>query len=902
MSQWLGSQIIGRRGTVRAATRLGDRIGSAPRPVSYSGNSHVHRHRATYASDMTLRRIAAARRYVPRLSVRVGFLTSAAVLGVLAAGLLLIVLTRPYEAAVAAPAWTSIALFAAFMLLGEAVPLRLGLRNEMLRVTIATIPFVIGLLLLPPLPTLASYAAVALLAAVIHRSLWPVVVMNTALALFEAGLSLAILSLWAVPLRQGELLDSVQPRMLPVAVTMVALTVISAFAVTLIHRLIGVAESVPRALGQSVVVVLVMTGITFVAFTVWLAVPAGPVLSLSLLAVAIVLYRNYSAFRRQHDSLADLYEFGGRVLDAGGDLETWQGLVNGIRQQLHARTAVLYLIDRPGGELVLAADHAGPRPAAMRPSGDEVWAAAQGEGFAIVSPGRTVDPAVRAALADRGASEVIVVAMRARERVRGYLEVWDPRSRWAHFTDDDRRLLQTLVGHLATAVDNQRLVSRLQHEAYHDSVTGLANRLGLDQRAQAMIGAGEYGGVLLIDLGVLGEVTSALGHDRGEQMLVTAGNRLAESAGPDRLVGRLDGDRFAVLLEPQSAECAHDLARALLRVATQPMILVDVEVEYSGVAGLALAASTAPGAASHPVLLQQAQLALQSARAGERDLVAYHPAIGEIYQRRFQLVSQFRGAVDTGRILLHYQPKVTLQERELIGVEALVRWMHPEYGFVPPTELIDAIENTTAIDVLFAHVLDRALAQSVTWQRAGRRIPVAVNLSVRNLLAAGLTDTVAAALQRNQVPAEMLTLEITESSVMAQPERSLPVLTDLHNLGIRLSVDDFGTGYSSLAYLRRLPVDELKIDKSFVQGMVTDLGDLAIVRAIIDLGHSLGLRVVAEGVEEEAGRDALRSMHCDAMQGFLLARPLPIERFESWVSSRTGPLGEDVAADRLRMC
>jgi EAL domain-containing protein (putative c-di-GMP-specific phosphodiesterase class I) len=243
--------------------------------------------------------------------------------------------------------------------------------------------------------------------------------------------------------------------------------------------------------------------------------------------------------------------------------------------------------------------------------------------------------------------------------------------------------------------------------------------------------------------------------------------------------------------------------------------------------------------------------------------------------------------VEQGRIIVHYQPKVDLAHRELVGVEALVRWMHPEFGLVSPAEFVEAIEATGSIDILLEHVLDSVLAQLWQWRSAGVHIAASVNLSVHNLLAEDFPATVAAALRRHQVPAQLLTFEITESNVMTDPERSLPVLRQLHAMGIRLSVDDFGTGYSSLAYLRRLPIDEIKIDRSFVQGMGTDLSDLAIVRAIVDLGHSLGLRVVAEGVEEEAARDALREMECDEAQGFLISRPMPLDRFEAWLQSRT---------------
>ena len=280
-------------------------------------------------------------------------------------------------------------------------------------------------------------------------------------------------------------------------------------------------------------------------------------------------------------------------------------------------------------------------------------------------------------------------------------------------------------------------------------------------------------------------------------------------------------------------------------------------------------------------------MAILAARARQDTLQIYRPSMGEVYRRRFQLVTQFRQAIEQGRIVVHYQPKVDLAERELVGVEALVRWMHPEFGLVSPAEFVEAIEATGSIDILLEHVLDIVLRQLGQWTARGIRITGAVNLSVRNLLSDDFAAKVAEALRRSHVPPELLTFEITESSVMADPEHSLPVLRRLHGMGIGLSVDDFGTGYSSLAYLRRLPIDEIKIDRSFVQGMGTDLGDLAIVRAIVDLGHSLGLRVVAEGVEEEAARDALREMRCDQAQGFLISRPMPLDRFEAWLASRT---------------
>jgi EAL domain-containing protein (putative c-di-GMP-specific phosphodiesterase class I) len=311
-------------------------------------------------------------------------------------------------------------------------------------------------------------------------------------------------------------------------------------------------------------------------------------------------------------------------------------------------------------------------------------------------------------------------------------------------------------------------------------------------------------------------------------------------------------------------------------------------VEAAGVAGYASSAP-ADGEAETDVdtLLQHADVAVRAARNGEDGVRCYAPAMGQVFLRRFQLVTQFRQALDTGQVEVHYQPKVALPERQVVGAEALVRWSHPEYGRLDPDEFVPLVEATGLVDALTAFVLECALVKIRQWLDRGLRMSVAVNLSVRNLADETFPERVAEALERHDIPPELLTLELTESSVMADKERSLPVLRRLHAMGVVLAVDDFGTGYSSLAYLRQLPVDEVKIDKSFVLGMGTDLSDLAVVRTIVELGHSLDLAVVAEGVEDDAARDQLVGMGCDVAQGYLISRPLSEERFEAWLQART---------------
>jgi len=278
---------------------------------------------------------------------------------------------------------------------------------------------------------------------------------------------------------------------------------------------------------------------------------------------------------------------------------------------------------------------------------------------------------------------------------------------------------------------------------------------------------------------------------------------------------------------------------------------------------------------------------LRAARSSDETVRSYLPSMGQVLLRRFQLVTQFRQALDTGQVDVHFQPQLALSTRRVIGVEALVRWHHPEFGMVDPAEFVTLVETTGLIDPLTDYVLDRSLAQCRTWLDRGLSLSVAVNLSVRNLADSEFPRRVTDVLTRHRVPAALLGFELTESAVMSDPERMLPVLRELHELGVRIAVDDFGTGYSSLAYLRRLPVDEVKIDKSFVLGLASDLGDLAVVRAIIELGHSLGLIVVAEGVEQDATRDQLVEMGCDVAQGYLISRPLGPDRFDAWLFART---------------
>jgi EAL domain-containing protein (putative c-di-GMP-specific phosphodiesterase class I) len=312
-------------------------------------------------------------------------------------------------------------------------------------------------------------------------------------------------------------------------------------------------------------------------------------------------------------------------------------------------------------------------------------------------------------------------------------------------------------------------------------------------------------------------------------------------------------------------------------------VVGDLNLEVGASIGVALAPVHGNDAAT---LLQRADVAMYSAKEARSGFEVYDPDRDEYSPRRLMLAAELRHAIERGQLSIHYQPKADLRTNGITGVEALLRWHHPDYGFVPPDEFIPLAEHTGLIRPLTRWVLAASIAQCGTWQRRGLHLNVAVNLSVRALLDVGLPEEVEGLLREAAVPPTALTLEITESSIMADPARSIGVLNRLADLGIMLSIDDFGTGYSSLSYLKKLPVGEVKVDRSFVMNMSADPDDAVIVRSTIDLAGNLGLRVVAEGVEDQATWDQLTLLGCDAAQGYFLGRPMPVLQLDRWLAAQ----------------
>jgi diguanylate cyclase (GGDEF)-like protein/PAS domain S-box-containing protein len=448
------------------------------------------------------------------------------------------------------------------------------------------------------------------------------------------------------------------------------------------------------------------------------------------------------------------------------------------------------------------------------------------------------------------------------------------------------------------------------HQAQHDGLTDLPNRSLLRTRLDEALQAQPREtplrlALLLLDLDRFKEINNTLGHQVGDALLQQIGQRLQGAVLAGDLVARLGGDEFAVLLPGADAARATRVADDLVRVLQTPFVLDGQPIAVDASIGIAAAPEHGQDA---DMLLRCADIAMYQAKDSGAGPSIYRPDLDRNSPERLALLGELRSAIDDDALLLHYQPKLDMRNGTLVGVEALVRWQHPSRGFLSPGEFIPLAERTGLIYPLSRWVLEAALRQQQAWRAVGLEIPMAVNLSRRMLHDPHLPDTVEQLLERWDGAPGSLILEITESSLMADPGRAGDSLKQLHALGVRVSIDDFGTGYSSLASLQNLSVDELKIDQSFVQAMATDAGARAIVRAIIDLADALKLSVVAEGVEDRATWDVLAGLGCDVAQGYFLSQPIAAAELEAWIADVSQswldvakkPVAADALQERIR--
>ncbi|MBB5869756.1 diguanylate cyclase (GGDEF)-like protein [Allocatelliglobosispora scoriae] len=431
-----------------------------------------------------------------------------------------------------------------------------------------------------------------------------------------------------------------------------------------------------------------------------------------------------------------------------------------------------------------------------------------------------------------------------------------------------------------------------------DSLTGLVNRKVLlaevaaaaIDHARSADGESRVFALLLLDLDRFKNVNDALGHAVGDRLLVAVADRLARAARPGDLVARLGGDEFAIVAPRLSgAEQARAVAANVTRALATPVTLDGLPLDVSGSVGIALYPEHGRDFAT---LMRHADVAMYDAKHRGDGVAVYAPESDHNTPRRLALVGDLRRALespDGGGLCIHYQPQIAIDSGEIVGVEALLRWQHPVFGQVDPEELIKAAEPSAVMRQLTRWVLDQTITQLATWRPMALKLRCAVNVSVRDLHSDDIVEHITELLRTRGVTADQIQLEITEEALMADPHRVLITLGRLDRLGVAIALDDFGTGYSSLQHLRRLPLAEVKIDRSFVLGMTDDPDDAAIVRSIIELAGALGLRVVAEGVEDEKIWRLLHEAGCEVAQGWFYARPMAAAQLVDWMSRTTVP-------------
>jgi diguanylate cyclase (GGDEF)-like protein len=811
-----------------------------------------------------------------RPEVRVGLI---GVLLAVVAGLVLLTLPDGEDATRPSPAWVALVLLVAFAAT-EASVFEFAFRREAAAFSLSEIPLAFALVYLPPSVAIAV------------RVLGPVAV-------------------YLLILRQPI-------HKLVLNIGMFAFEVVVAFAV---FR--GVIGAIGSDDTQVVVAVMLATGICgLVSFVVvpvaiaqfdggfwrmvgnqirvawWYyfvnAAVAGVVLGLGLISPYLVLialvpvgvlwyvFRAYSAVEQQLHDLDAVHGFTGQV---GRSLDP-----DDIMWAAVAQTAVLLRTD--GTAIVLFKDG---EPAIRKIHGivgvelpraidEERWQPMIQSERAMLVSGALLE-SVRTS--GSKASEMMVAPIRDGSGVLGLLVVAGRTGVGKRFGNDDVVRLQNLTEQLTASLRRGMLHQRIEREARHDLLTGLPNRLSFERSVvdAALAQSGDRMFVIMLDLDRFKEVNDTLGHHAGDQLLIETAGRLRDVLAPGDVLARLAADEFAVVGQRRTREEMLELAWACVREVGRPVTLDGLEIVVTASAGLAVIDEDVEEGAP----LRYADIAMFNAKTQRLGVEVYRDEIDRRTPARLSMLGDLRTAIEDEELHMHLQPKLDLNTGTVVGAEALVRWTHPARGLVPPAQFVRIAEDTGLIKQLTDLMLHRGISTLRGIHDRGYLLGLSVNLSTHDLLDRRLAERVQQHLTTNDVDPSMLTLEITESSLLIDAPRARATINELHEVGVSLSIDDFGTGYSSLSYLRRLPVGELKIDQSFVANVLLDEQDEVIVRSTIDLGHNLGLVVVAEGVENNEVLERLRTLGCDVAQGYCISRPLAPGHFMSWLATTGHP-------------
>lgn len=787
--------------------------------------------------------------------------------------------------------------------LAEVAVAHLQLRKEVVSASLVEIPMILGLFFSTPGElTLALMLGVTFAFVVVRKQ--PLVKMSFNLTkyLLEVGLAIAVFHFivgMSAPMEPWGWLGTFSTTLMS--------DIFSGLAVyAAICMAQGRREGLPEVVGFGTIASLANACIALLAATILWSSPKSGWLLLFPAVLLVFAYRAYTNQRENHQSMEKLFD-SAKVLQRSVDTETVVAvMLSQARQMVMADYAEYILFEKEGRPAMFSSQGPGEesislRPREMDPS-EGLWARIAAEGQPVLLSRPIKNERLGRHFEAQGIHDAMAVPIHGSDGadVVGQLLVGNHLGDVRTFEESDLKLLETLATHAGVALEKGTLIDSLarqaaqnEFQAQHDALTGLYNRAFFHDRVTSMIEkVGDDGmlAVLLMDLDRFKEINDTLGHHIGDLLLVEMASRLSASMPRGATVARLGGDEFAILLPSIEglATATHAADELVARMKT-PFDLEQLTLDVDGSIGIALYPVHGVDA---DTLMQRADVAMYLAKENHRGYEIYASDRDQYSPSRLALVAELRAAIDDDELEVWYQPKVDLMTREILGAEALVRWNHPRNGMMPPDEFVSLAEHTGLIGPMTELVLDHALERCRHLRRAGRPdFKVAVNLSVRNLMDSTLPQLVSKLLLKWSLPADALQLEITESTIMADPIRAITTLSSLKRMGISLSIDDFGTGYSSLSYLKRLPVAEVKIDRSFVMGMSTDENDTVIVRSVIDLARNLGLEVVAEGIETQEAWDHLVTLGCRIGQGYYLSRPLRADEFEQWLNDNAEDSG-----------
>jgi diguanylate cyclase (GGDEF)-like protein len=659
--------------------------------------------------------------------------------------------------------------------------------------------------------------------------------------------------------------------------------------ITLCGRLPG--SSLVTLATVSGAVAMVNATLGFVAVTACWASPWGLVMFVGIAAVASFGYRTYSALRQRNADVEDLYRFS-RTLSGLDEVdEVIAAVLSAAKRLLRCEFVEIAMYDADGLQCH-SLDQDDHSQISNLPAFDPVRRRVEATNHAVLIPHAATEIELREAVRSIDLRDAIAAPIPGAPDCLGVLLVGNRLGDQTVFESADVKLLDALAAQSGAALQKGRLLDGWRHEAAdkhfqarHDALTGLSNRTMFTERLDAALAARRGDtvvAVMLMDLDAFKEVNDTLGHDIGDALLQRIAYGLATAVKPPGLVSRLGGDEFAMVVSVDRAE-VDAISRSILAAAQHPVEIDGIVLEVRASLGVALCPEQGNDTAT---LLREADVAMYQAKANKSGVEVYDAHRDQYTTRRLLLVGDLHHALQTSALHLYYQPKAELSSGQVTGVEALLRWTHPRYGAVTPDEFIPVAEHSGLIRPLTLWVLETALDQMAEWQIDGIDLTMAFNVSARSVIDGELVSDIDHLMSAVRMDPSKLTLELTESSLPADRNRSERVLAGLASLGVRLAIDDFGTGYSSLSRLKRLPVHEVKIDRSFVASMVARHDDNAIVQSTVNLAHNLGLTVVAEGVEDEATWDQLRRLECDSAQGYYVSPPLPGPLLAGWLRHR----------------